>query len=281
MAAQIVIDDGVNPPVIGTVDRASSFLTTLFTISNFDNTGVLGHDWELVDRPIGSSASLSSTTDPTTTLTPDVPGSYLIQLLTYSDAPKTVIDGADRQIIGIRFATPFDWLVPAAGETIQQSATRGWAQSREESIRDVHTFMNSGIPQLTGVVNAEVDGGDPEIVLGGFVLDGSEFPANALKLRLLGVLTVVGAGTGALRLYDLGAVGAGPSSALRATATIPNGSAGAIIVVDTLLTPVGAPGVNIGEIITARHRYELRAELVGGAGGDTLKIHSGGVTLEG
>ncbi len=281
MTAQIVIDDGTNPPVIGSTDNPVSFLSVLHTLSNFDNSGVLAHRWTLADKPIGSSASLGSTTTPTTTITPDISGGYLVRLETFSDVGATVLDDSDEQEVGVRFPLPFDWLVPAAGETTQQSASRGWATSREESIRDVHTFMNSGIPQLTGVVNANIDGADPEIVLGGFILDGKGFPNNALKLRLFGVLTVVGAGTGDLRLYDMGAVSAGPSSALRSTATIPNGSAGALIVIDTPLTVVSAPGVDADEIFDARHRYELRAELVGGLGGDILQIHNGGITLEG
>jgi hypothetical protein len=282
MSAQIVIDDGTNPPVIGSVDLDNSFLATAFTLSNFDNTNILAHRWTLKDKPIGSSAVLTSGTTPTTQFTPDIAGGYLVELTTYLDAGATDIDDTDVQEVGVRFGGGFPWLVPAAGETIQQDASRGWATSREEAIRDVHSFMNGGIPVLTGAVNEILDGADPETVLGGFVLDGSNFPNNALKLRLLGVLTVAGAGTGDLRLYDMGLVGSGAAAGiLRSTATIPNGSAGQIIVIDTALTPAAAPGVDADEVITARHRYELRAQLVGGAGGDTLKIHQGAVVLEG
>lgn len=277
MPAQITMNDGGGPTV-------GSLITTIgatVALSNFDDSGILGHEWILRDRPIGSSAALSSTNNPTTDFVPDVEGTYLVELRTYTDAARTILEGGDVQGAGVLQPGPFNWRVPAAGETTQFNADRGWAQAREEAIRDVHAFMNSGIPQLTGVVNAEVDGADPEQVLGGFVLDGSEFPANALKLRVFGSITTVGAGDGELRLYDLGAVGDPPSSALRATVTIENATAGAVVVRDLLLSVASTPGVNVGEIIDARHRYELRAQLVGAAPGDTFKISNGGITLEG
>ena len=140
MTAAIVIDDGTNPPVTGSVDRDSSFIGNLFTLSNFDNTGVLAHRWTLVDKPIGSSASLTSTTTPITTITADVAGSYLVRLETYLDASATDLDDADEQVVGVRFDAPHNWPIPAAGETTQQDS-RGWAEAREESIRDVRANL--------------------------------------------------------------------------------------------------------------------------------------------
>lgn len=277
MASQITFDDG-GGPVTGSQDNGS--LTTI-SVSNFSDAGVLGWLWELVDRPQGSSATLTSTTVANPSFTADARGTYLLRLTTYTDASRTTVDDADEQLYAIRLEGSFDWRVPAAGETSQLNSTRGWADARETAIRNVHAFMNSGIPALTGVVNAEITGADPETVLGGFVLDASNFPDLALKLRVMGVLTLAGAGTGDLRLYDMGVVGGGAVvGTLRATATLANGTAGILSVTDTSLTPVAAPSTP-GEIITARHRYELRAELVGGAGADIFKIHNGSITLEG
>lgn len=143
MTAQVVIDDGTNPPVQGSTDNPATFLSVVHTLSNFDNTGVLGHTWTLVDRAIGSSATLSATGTPTTTLTPDIAGSYLVQLETFTDAAKTIADGVSREVIGVRFPGAYDWLVPAAGETDQQSTTRGWAGSREDAIREVRSNLLS------------------------------------------------------------------------------------------------------------------------------------------
>lgn len=281
MTASIRIDDGTNPPV-QTTDNPFSFLGVSHTLSNFDDSGVLGHRWTLVDKPIGSSGALSSTSTPTTTLTPDVPGNYLVRLQTYLDAARTILNDSDEQIVGVRFDAPFDWAIPAAGETTQQNTSRGWAQSRERAIRDIHAFMQGGMPQLTGVVNEELDGADPETVFGGFVLDGSNFPDNALKLRIVGRITVAGAGTGELRLYDLGPV-AGPAAVpiQRATVEIENAANGDVVVRDQGLTPAAAPGVNANEVHAERRIYEVRARMVGASGGDKLKIHHGGVVLEG
>lgn len=282
MTAQIVIDDGTNPPAAGSSDEDNSFLGAVHTLSNFDNTGVLGHRWTLVDKPIGSAASLSSTSDPSVTITPDIAGSYLIRLETYTDAARTILDDADEQVIGIRLPTPFDWLVPAAGETTQQSSSRGWATTREEAIRDVHAFMNSGLPQLTGAVNSELTFADGLVVLGGFLLDAREFPSNALKLRLVGSLTSVAGGDGELYLYDMGEVGTAPGpGVLRATVAILSADAGGVVVRDQTLSVVSSPGVDANEIESARKRYELRASIAAGGAGDALKIHNGGISLEG
>jgi len=136
MSADIVIDDG-SVLTNGSVDRDSTFTGTTFTLSNFDNSGVLAHRWTLVDKPIGSSASLTTPALATTQVSPDVPGGYLVRLDTYLDAGATDLDDSDVEEVGLRFAAPLDWLVPAAGETLQQDSARGWATAREEAIRDV------------------------------------------------------------------------------------------------------------------------------------------------
>lgn len=138
MAASITIDDGTNPPVTGSVDLDVSFLATAFTLSNFDDTGVLGWRWTLLDRPTGSSAVLSSTTAASINITPDVEGTYFIRLETFTDAGRTQLDDNDEQVIGIRYATPLDWLIPAAGQTTQLGGLRGWAEQVNEILRETH-----------------------------------------------------------------------------------------------------------------------------------------------
>jgi len=136
MSAAIVINDGTNPPVTGSVDLDVSFLATAFTLSNFNDSAVLGWQWTLLDKPIGSAASLTTPTLATTQITPDIEGTYLFRLQTYTDVGRTILDDADEQLIGIRFATPRDWLIPAAGQTTQLGAGRGWANQVNELLRD-------------------------------------------------------------------------------------------------------------------------------------------------
>ncbi|HUW17260.1 MAG TPA: hypothetical protein VMW94_09305, partial [Actinomycetes bacterium] len=136
MSALIVIDDGTNPAASGSTDLAVSFLATAFTLTNFDDTGILGWQWTLIDKPVGSSSVLSAPQAATTQITPDVEGSYLFRLQTYTDVGRTILDNQDEQLIGIRYATPRNWLIPAAGQTTQLGAGRGWAAQVNELLRD-------------------------------------------------------------------------------------------------------------------------------------------------
>lgn len=140
MAALISFHDGVNPAEVGTIERDNSFLGVAFTLGNYDNAGVLGWRWTLVDKPMGSAAALTLPNSAATGLVPDVVGSYLVRLETFKDAARTIPDDADQQLIGIAFAAPYDWQIPAAQETTERG-TRGWASIREEAIRDIHEAL--------------------------------------------------------------------------------------------------------------------------------------------
>lgn len=143
MTAAIVVDDGTNPPATGSVESDVSFLGTPYTLSNFNDSLVLAHRWTLVDKPLGSSASLSAPTASATDLTPDIAGGYLVRLETFLDIAALDADDADEQVIRVLFGEPYDWGIPAAGETNQLDSGRGWATPREEMIRDVRPNLNS------------------------------------------------------------------------------------------------------------------------------------------
>jgi hypothetical protein len=278
MSAQIVFDDG--SPTVGSKDNGS---LTAITLSNFDDTGVAGWEWEIVDRPQGSAAVLSDPNDAAPTFTPDVRGTYLVRLQTYADAALETLDDADEQVYAIRLAGAYDWRVPAAGETSQLDSTRGWAAARETAIRDVHAFMTSGVPALMGATNEETTVLGSEVLLGGFAFDGGNLPALTAYLRLIGLLTTSTPGTTAsLRLYDMGSSSApsGPG-VLRSTATIPYASANTINMQQVALDIVASPGVGADEVHDAERLYELRMIIQGGTAGDTLKVHWGGLVLLG
>lgn len=146
MAAAIVQDDGTGP-VTGTVDGGT--LSALVTLSNSNDAGVLGWHWEIVYKPIGSSASLSVTNNASASFSPDIRGTYLLRLSTYLDASRTSPDAVSEECYAVRLVSPFDWRVPAAGETDQYDNPDGWAPAREESIRDIHSRVNNpGPPNL-------------------------------------------------------------------------------------------------------------------------------------
>lgn len=174
MAAQIVIDDSVNPAAPGSSDNDVSFIGATHTLSNFDNTGVLGHTWTLVDKPAGSAASLSATSAPTTDLVPDVPGSYYVRLETFTDAAKLLADGADEQIVGVRFPEPYDWLLPGAGETQQQNPTVGWKEEANDFLAEIRKNL---MPIAGSVQTSTVTATHGRLVL--YDPSGGTFTINA------------------------------------------------------------------------------------------------------
>lgn len=144
MTAQIVQNDG-SGPVVGTLVQTSDKVNVPVTFSNFDNTGVLGWRWEILDAP-APSPTLNplppAVFTPTTIITPDVVGhSIRVRLTTYADAGLTIVDDVDEVILGVRFSPPFDWLIPAAGETLQVDTIRGWATEVNRQLRDVQAFL--------------------------------------------------------------------------------------------------------------------------------------------
>lgn len=148
MTAQIVMDDGTGP-VVGTLVLPASKVDTPVTLSNYDDTGVEGWKWEIKDAP-APSTTLNPLPPPvytdTTIITPDVKGhSILIKLTTYQDAARTVIDGTDQKVLGVRFDPPYDWLIPAAGETLEVDDIRGWASNVNEFMREVRSALDVGL----------------------------------------------------------------------------------------------------------------------------------------
>lgn len=120
------IQFGANPP--------GSFVTTydqidvLVSVSNAAGTPV--SQWTLISVPEGSGTTLSGDTDPVATFTPDLPGSYLIQL--------QCTDGtSDRRIYGI--ATDLLGLRPPA-EYERNETTNGWS----EEVNRTLTYVGYG-----------------------------------------------------------------------------------------------------------------------------------------
>ena len=148
MAAQIVMNSG--SPVTGSIEVAAA---TLITLSNFDNTGVLGWKWELVDKPAGSAATLSATLTATSTITPDLPGTYMIRLSTYTDAARTVLDDGDDQAAGVRYSGSFTWRLPGAGETLQFDASKGWKPEVNAILAAVRTQLLTDVALATLAAN--------------------------------------------------------------------------------------------------------------------------------
>lgn len=79
-AAAIVIDQAGKPAGVAGESRQDLDLLTAVTLSNADDTGVRVWRWSLVSKPPSSTAALSVTTGPVSSFTPDIEGSYLLEL---------------------------------------------------------------------------------------------------------------------------------------------------------------------------------------------------------
>lgn len=147
MTARIVMDAG-GGPVIGSITLVGADVSTPVLLSNADDTNVEGWRWEVLDAPPESPLNYplpAATFSDTREITPDVKGfTIMVRLTTYRDAGRTVIDDTDQKVIRVRFEPPFDWVIPAAQESIEANELRGWAQDVNRILSDVHTLIEGG-----------------------------------------------------------------------------------------------------------------------------------------
>lgn len=106
--------------VIGS--RDDLVLSTLVTLTNNDDTGVISWVWSFISKPPGSTATIASASSPTATFIPDVVGSYLIRLIV-SDG---LVNYSDR-VIGAIVTSNLGIRIPAAYEETEFDTTNGWA----------------------------------------------------------------------------------------------------------------------------------------------------------
>lgn len=107
-----------------------------------------------------------------------------------------------------------------------------------------------------------------------YVVEGHELAAS-VTFEVIGTLFVAGAGTGEVRLYDLGAPGSPTAPVLRSTLVFANGTANVPNRLTAALTAVPAPAVNSDEIHDVSHLYEIRIILDpagAGSAGDALHV---------
>lgn len=137
-------------------------LNVLVSLSNDNDGGEATYAWTLVDRPEGSTSSLSSATAAAPTFTPDRAGSYLVQLIVdagmATEARNRVVAG----VLRLRTKTR----TPAAGEALEVSATRGWADARNRDIGSLEDLVVG-----RGAVDIALnDVGQPTLAVGDVVV---------------------------------------------------------------------------------------------------------------
>lgn len=112
-------------------------------------SGNTAYTWALLDRPQGSGATLQDADTATPRFTPDVPGSYRVQLITNGGGPGNVqvrIAACTFDNAGV--VVNRGWRTPAYGETPSEAnfggQMRGWAEAFDTILADVRTTLTDG-----------------------------------------------------------------------------------------------------------------------------------------
>jgi len=113
------------------------------SLSNDDDTDINEWYWEFIDKPSGSSATLSTPTSSTSSFTPDVTGSYLIQL-TVNDRIKSRIIAAVKTTVGLR--------IPARYESQEAG---GWQSAYADNFNVIESSLGgASVHSIGGVFHS-------------------------------------------------------------------------------------------------------------------------------
>ena len=192
--------------------------------------------WSLLDRPAGSAATIGSPTATTATLTPDVLGTYRVQLVTNGGGPGNI----SIKVLRVRknnagVLQNRGWCLPALGESGGESNfvgnLREWSESLEFIFADLLTISNQGIfperrivPGFTGIASSQTTGADGDGI-GWIVFDPSAYGSGGSgvtrNIVFSTVLQVAGAMTAEVRLYNLDTSAYVTGTTLTSTSTTP------------------------------------------------------------
>lgn len=155
--------------------------------------GNLDQQWTLLDKPTGSAVTLATASAPTSSFTPDVPGTYRVQLATNSGAQVQVL------LVGItKDATGADvfhaWRIPAYKEKGSEANfpgnSRGWATAIEKILKGVDAVIAAALAAEAAVTRTLTNKtlGAP-VVTGTVVYQGTKLrvlsiPGEALTLGI-------------------------------------------------------------------------------------------------
>lgn len=154
-------------------------INVLVSLDNTNNGGELTYDWTMLDEPPGPIDALSSLVIQNPTFTPKKEGSYLLQLVVNKNLPSEKINSV---VAAIRQFKTRERL-PAAGESIEDSALRGWADAANSLL----LRLDSTLADPTLVVGSNASGG---VLNRGDVLHVTS--SVVIKAALPGVETVPG-----------------------------------------------------------------------------------------
>ncbi len=119
---------GSNPP-----NGTALVIGATVQLNNTNAGGEVSYLWEILDKPEGSLSALSNAAIQNPTFVADSEGTYLVKLTVNRTLATEVTDSV---IVGIA-QVKTGMRIPAAGETHEESLTRGWAQAVN---RDLQTL---------------------------------------------------------------------------------------------------------------------------------------------
>jgi hypothetical protein len=149
--------------------------STVITVDAFP-VGATSYLWEFEDIPEGSAAVFADPSAQQTTFTVDVEGTYLIRL---------TVDGTDVEKAAAAapfFTTEGEIRIPAAGETFEADALKGWARALQAALKIGITALQTaqglasiawkGPVRLTTNMNVPLTGPTPLNIDGLACVDG-------------------------------------------------------------------------------------------------------------
>jgi hypothetical protein len=185
--ARIEVDGvvGSNPP-----NGTPLVLGATVQLDNDGNGGETTWLWEFMDRPEGSAAVFSDPTIANPTFVADVEGTYLLRLTVNLGLGD---EATDTQIAGVAQLLSLQ-RIPAAGEEVESSATRGWALAANRLLRVLDTIK--GEPGLA-VYFADTNLARGDVVRISTLGNLRAGLPGATEWASASVATAVGAATGA------------------------------------------------------------------------------------
>lgn len=124
-------------------------INTLVQLNNNNIGGEVSYLWEILDQPTGPADVLSSPTIQNPTFTPKKEGTYLIRLTVNQGLPDEDIDTVVGSVLQLKTRKR----VPAAGEQVEASTSRGWALDVNDELR----FFHDAAADTGTVVGVNID----------------------------------------------------------------------------------------------------------------------------
>ncbi len=244
------------------------------TLTNEDDSGVRSWRWRFKDRPTGSASTLSSPTSAQVTFTPDVAGSYLIELKVDEGliGQTSTLIAAVRETLGV----VTDLRMPAAGESNEAN----WDSNVRGSFPDLEAWLRASAGAATdhGALTGLADDDHTQYLR----TDGTRAATGSQAFSAASPTITIGSGAGTGTI----SAGAGGAVVLRSADRVGGNLAAGIVTVVTGTSTGTADGQNVNVTAGAAGNGSSsnaggNAVITGGAGGTTAGSAAGAVLLQG